>query len=145
MLVLCLDCLVGKIHATPTKPLGVAYKITDDHCCYFVIEVPLPAPSPLGICCALRWSHTKNPKTFWTIIWKISSTFQFFSSSNTLYLFIFLVMSFHLIVTTGSSIAAVGKSDTLSITTTSVTKKLTREVNLWHLMSDQLWIRFKQC
>lgn len=54
------------------------------------------------------------------------------------------VTSFHLIVTTGSSIVAVGKSDILSITTTSVTKKLTREVNLWRLTSDQLWIRFKQ-
>ena len=52
--------------------------------------------------------------------------------------------SYHLIVTTGSSIAVAKKSDTLSITMTLGTKRHTREASLFSLMSDQPWIHFKQ-
>ena len=48
-----------------------------------------------------------------------------------------------LTVTTGSSTGAAEKSDTLSITTTLATKRLTRKASLYFLMSDQLWIHSK--
>ena len=52
--------------------------------------------------------------------------------------------SYHLIVTTGSSIAVAKKSDTLSITMTLGTKRHTRGASLFSLMSDQPWTHFRQ-